>query len=102
MKVLDEVVQKEDLAESEVIFDGPMVKAVVDVEKGLLAVDANLHADLESMLLQRGSSQDQLWGINLWFEDDGEDFIEFDSMIKCARGREIVVGMLRMKRCGSK
>lgn len=81
MKIVEEVIQKGDLAQSAEIFDGPMVKGVVDVEKGILAVDAALHADLEKMLLENGSKQDDLWGINLWFEDEGEDLIEFDSMI---------------------
>ncbi len=78
---MEEVIQKGDLARSEVVFDGPMVKGVVDVERGLLAVDADLHADLEKLLLENGSNQEDLWGINLWFEDEGEDLIEFDSMI---------------------
>lgn len=81
MKTVEEVVNKGDLAKSEVVFDGPMVKGVVDIRKGLLAIDADLHADLERMLLEDGSAQEDLWGINLWFEDDGEDFVEFDSMI---------------------
>ena len=81
MKIVEEVTKKGDLAKSAEVFDGPMVKGVVDVEKGLLAVDAPLHADLEKMLLENGSRQDDLWGINLWFEDEGEDLIEFDSMI---------------------
>jgi multisubunit Na+/H+ antiporter MnhE subunit len=34
---------------------GEMVKAVVDVEKVIVAVDAELHADLEALLLQNGS-----------------------------------------------
>ena len=58
-----------------------MVKAVVDVEKELLAVDAELHSDLEAMLLEDGSKQQDLWGINLYPEMTGDDFIEFDSMI---------------------
>lgn len=81
MKVLEKVLDKGDLAKSENVFEGPMVKGVVDVEKQLLALDAGLHADLEKLLLENGSSQDALWGINLWYEDDGEDLIEFDSMI---------------------
>ena len=32
-------------------------------------------------LLSKESNQDSLWGINLYPEDPGEDFIEFDSMI---------------------
>lgn len=81
MKILSEAIKKGDLAKSEAIFDGPMVKGVADIEKELLAVDAGLHADLEKMLLDQGSKQDMLWGINLWYEDEGEDLVEFDSMI---------------------
>jgi len=58
-----------------------MVKAVVDVNRGLLAVDAELHSDLEALLLEDGSRQSDLWGINLYPDLDGDDFIEFDSMI---------------------
>ena len=55
-----------------------MVKGVVDVEKGLLAIDAEMHADLEQYLLANGSDQFDLWGINLYFDGD---LVEFDSMI---------------------
>jgi hypothetical protein len=58
-----------------------MVKAVVDVGKELLAVDAELHSDLEALLLESGSKQKDLWGINLYPALTGEEFIEFDSMI---------------------
>ncbi len=74
MKILDTVIKKSDLQNATQVFDGPMVK-------GILAIDAEMHADLEQLLLSEGSEQDDLWGINLWFEDDGEDFVEFDSMI---------------------
>ena len=60
---------------------GNLVKAVIDVEKGIIAVDAELHADEEALLLENGSEQKNLWGINLYPELSGEDFIEFDSMI---------------------
>ncbi|NOY50094.1 MAG: hypothetical protein GXO88_05990 [Chlorobi bacterium] len=59
---------------------GELVKAVVDVEKGVMVVDAELHADEEKTLIEIGSKQENLWGINL-YPDDEDDFIEFDSMI---------------------
>lgn len=65
---------------AEKIF-GNLVKAVVDIEKGLMAVDAELHADEEAYLIENGSMQKDLWGINLYPELTGDDFIEFDSMI---------------------
>lgn len=58
-----------------------MVKAVVDIERGLVAIDAELHSDLESLLLQKGSKQKDLWGINLYPDATGDDFLEYDSMI---------------------
>ena len=61
---------------------GNLVKAVVDLEKNSLIVDAEMHADEEEYLLQNGSKQDDLWGINLYPDKFGaKDFIEFDSMI---------------------
>jgi len=60
---------------------GNLVKAVVDVDKELLALDAELHSDLEALLIENGSKQKNLWGINLYPEMKGDDFVEFDSMI---------------------
>lgn len=60
---------------------GNMVKAVVDVERRLIAVDAELHSDLEAALLDDGSKQSSLWGVNLYPDLPENDFIEYDSMI---------------------
>lgn len=61
---------------------GNLVKAVVDLDKGIMVVDAEMHADEEQFLLAKGSKQESLWGINLYPEKFGTaDFIEFDSMI---------------------
>ena len=60
---------------------GDLLKAVVDVDRELIAVDAELHSDLEALLLADGSKQKNLWGINFYPDMQGDDFIEFDSMI---------------------
>ena len=61
---------------------GDFVKAVVDIEQEIMAVDAELHADEESILLEQGSKQEHLWGINIYPEFVGDKrWIEFDSMI---------------------
>lgn len=62
-------------------YFGDMIKAVVDVRKGILGLDAELHADIEKEMLSHGSMQADLWGINLYPDMDGDDFIEFDSLI---------------------
>uniref|UniRef100_A0A7C6EI05 Uncharacterized protein n=1 Tax=candidate division WOR-3 bacterium TaxID=2052148 RepID=A0A7C6EI05_UNCW3 len=60
---------------------GTVVKAVVDVEKCIMAIGSELHADEEAELLAMGSKQENLWGINIYPDAEDEDFIEFDSLI---------------------
>jgi len=60
---------------------GELVKAVVDVEQKILVIDAELHSDEEEFLLEQGSKQENLWGINLYPNMPEEEFIEYDSMI---------------------
>ncbi len=81
MKILEKEIKREELKNAKNLLNDEMVKAVVDVEKEIIGVDAEMHADIEQMLLANGSNQDALWGINLWLEEEGDDFIEFDSMI---------------------
>ncbi len=58
-----------------------MVKAVVDIERGVMAIGGELHADEEQELLRSGGTQRNLWGINLYPAVNGDAMIEFDSMI---------------------
>jgi hypothetical protein len=57
------------------------VKGVVDLRRGVLLLDADMHADQEAALLAEGADQRDLWGINLYPQLDGPDWLEFDSMI---------------------
>ena len=81
MTIITDTLTLNELKKMAAQMFGNMVKAVVDVERELLAVDAELHADLEALLLEAGSKQHNLWGINLYPELSGEALIEFDSMI---------------------
>lgn len=81
MKILEEPVSIDELKGIAADTFGDMVKGVVDVRLGLVAIDAELHSDLEALLLEDGSRQQDLWGINFYPDLDGDDFIEFDSMI---------------------
>lgn len=60
---------------------GDLVKAVIDIKKEVMALDAELHSDEEAVLIEKGSTQTDLWGINLYPALEGSEFIEFDSMI---------------------
>lgn len=81
LKILDTIISTTELSTIAKNGFGYLVKAVVDVDKEIIAIDAELHSDLESLCLENGSNQNSLWGINYYPEMTGEDFIEFDSMI---------------------
>ena len=82
MKIVENKITIVELSSmAERMFEG-IVKAVVDIEKGILVIDADMHSDQEEFLLENGSDQDYLWGINLQPDLFGtENFVEFDSMI---------------------
>jgi hypothetical protein len=66
---------------------GDLVKAVVDVRRRIIAVGGDLHSDEEALLLEDGSSQHDLWGINLYPQFEDERRIEFDSVINIRPGQ---------------
>ena len=81
MRIIEEPVTLDELKRMARAGFGDMVKAVVDIERGIVAVDGELHADEEALLMEGGSRQNDLWGINIYPDIDGPDRIEFDSMI---------------------
>lgn len=81
MRIVTEKITREELKKvGQKSFNG-LVKAVVDVEKEMMIIDAELHSDEEDFLIKNGSKQENLWGINLYPDKTGDEFIEFDSMI---------------------
>jgi len=81
LRVIREPITREELAAIADATFGDMVKGVVDLERGVMAVGGEMHSDEETALLDDGSRQEHLWGINLYPASSGDDFIEFDSMI---------------------
>jgi hypothetical protein len=81
IRVIEEVMDIEELVRIGAEGFGDLVKGVVDIEKEIMAIGGELHADEEAILLSSGSRQENLWGINLYPQKKDEDFIEFDSVI---------------------
>jgi hypothetical protein len=88
MKIISKKITSREMQELAANVFGDMVKGVVDIERELIAVDAELHADLETCLLEDGSVQHSLWGVNFYPGLSGDDFVEFDSLsnIRPAQG----------------
>lgn len=55
-----------------------MIKIVVDIRRRVLSGGGEMHSDCESVLLEDGSEQDDLWGAN-WYP--AEQRIEYESLI---------------------
>jgi len=81
MDIIRSKITKKDIIEKCLTHFETVSKAVVDIKRNVLALDADLHADLETALLLDGSVQEDLWGINLYPLKAKKDFIEFTSLI---------------------
>ena len=83
MRILDNLATKQELIDTSSNFiDEHAIKAAVDIRRGILAVDSPMHYDCEQLLLEDGSSQADIWGINLYLDENNiDDMVEFDSMI---------------------
>jgi hypothetical protein len=60
---------------------GDMLKLVVDVEKEMVAMGGELHADAETLLLEQGSDQKNLWGANFYPWNPPFERISFTALI---------------------
>jgi uncharacterized protein DUF5674 len=79
--IISTPISTQSLADMAAASFGDMVKAVVDINRNLLALGGGLHADEEAALIEQGSAQQDLWGINIYPEKPRSERIEFDSMI---------------------
>lgn len=82
IKIIKEPISLEELKQFLHTHFENLVKAVVDIEQGIMAIGGELHADEEVVLTEReGSKREYTWGINIYPNKNREEWIEFDSMI---------------------
>ncbi|HAJ44834.1 MAG: hypothetical protein UV53_C0015G0012 [Candidatus Azambacteria bacterium GW2011_GWE1_42_9] len=81
IKIVNDSISKNELRKIAENQFGELVKAVIDIEKEIMAIGGDLHADEEKLLLEEGSKQENLWGVNLHINKSDNGFVEFDSMI---------------------
>ena len=82
MKIITVPEKKSEILSKHNRYFKTMIKAVVDVKNSFMAIDAELHADLEGLLLSEGKSdQKDVWGINLFLDKPKEQWIEFTALI---------------------
>ncbi|RLC48135.1 MAG: hypothetical protein DRH57_02740 [Candidatus Cloacimonadota bacterium] len=80
MKIIDSPIKRLEIIKNYNHFFTRVIKAVVDIEREVIALDAELHSDLEAILLDKGSKQKNLWGVNLYLNDE-KNRIEYTALI---------------------
>ena len=81
-KIIKDSINKEELIKIAEKQFGDLVKAVVDVKQGIMAIGGELHSDEEVALMeQEGSKRENTWGINLYPKKTDEEWIGLDSVI---------------------
>jgi len=82
MEIISLPVKRAEVIKNYSHFFKRVIKAVADIEKEIIALDGELHADLEEFLLSSGSKQENLWGFNLYLEEkDEKNRIEYTALI---------------------
>ncbi len=88
MIIVSEPMALAEIREKHNDFFPEMVKIVADLSRKKVALNAELHSDLEEALLEDGSDQKDLWGANLYFEAEPGQLIEFISLINIRPGQQ--------------
>jgi len=81
IRIIQKPIDKKELSIMAQDQFGDLIKATVDIKQELIALGGELHADEEALLVEKGSNNENLWGINLYPRIEGDAWIEFDSMI---------------------
>jgi hypothetical protein len=79
--LLDRRIEAAELARVVGAHFEDMVKYVVDVERGLIAIGGEMHADAGQVLLEAGSRQADLWGANYYPGRGPTECIEYTALI---------------------
>lgn len=81
MRIIQDKINLEELKQIAKNQFEDLIKAAVDIEKEIMALGCELHADGAVLLSENGSKLKDTWGINIYPEKSKEDWIEFDSLI---------------------
>ena len=102
IKIIDKKITESELREIAKDFYVDLLKGVVDVQREIIAVGGEYHVDSNLVLIENGSKQENVWGFNWYFDKNGDEKIEYISLINIRpvqgnRTMEVQAGYLRSK-----
>jgi len=82
IKIIKKKITKEELKKITQEGYGNTLKAVVDIEKEIIALGGEFHSDANALLIEKeGSNQRNIWGLNISPNKPEKQWIEFVSLI---------------------
>lgn len=81
IKIIKDSISREELTELAKEFYLDLIKGVVDVERQIIALGGEMHADAEEVLLKNGSRQADLWGFNILLNKSKDECLMYESFI---------------------
>ena len=81
IKIVTEPITRAEAKEIAKEFYVEMLKGVVDVEKGIIALGGEYHMDANTILVENGSEQKNLWGFNFYPDKTGDEQIEYKALV---------------------
>ena len=81
IRIIDKKIEQSELREIAKDFYGHMIKGVVDIEREILAMGGEYHMDANMILIENNSKQQHVWGFNWYFDKNGDEQIEYISLI---------------------
>lgn len=81
IKIVKDKISTEELEAIGQEFYQSIIKGVVDIEKQIVAFGGEYHIDASEILINNGSSQNDVWGFNIVFDRPKDSWIEYISLI---------------------
>ncbi len=81
IKIIDKKITETELREIAKDFYVEMVKGVVDIKREIIVMGGEYHMDANIVLIENGSEQQNIWGFNWYFDKNGDERIEYISLI---------------------
>src|SRR3989344_1841170 len=82
IQIINKKISETELKKIAEEFYGSMIKGVVDIELGVLAMGGEYHMDANMILIENGSKQQNVWGFNWYFEKMRNSIFRAKSIIK--------------------
>ena len=81
IKIITKPITRDEATKIGKEFYDEMVKGVVDVKEEIIALGGEYHMDANNVILENGSSQENVWGFNIYPSRKDDQWIEYTALV---------------------